>query len=91
MPTQYQNAMKDKFPISDNLLSISKLFVVILTVVGVIILFGGLQLISNSVKPDYVIIVFGIAFLILLLAFLIKLFGEFFKVLLEIEKNTRKE
>lgn len=83
--------MKDKFPNSAILLSISKLFVVILIVVGVIILFGGMQLLKHSVDPDEVIIAFGVAFLILILAFSIKLFGEFFKVLLEIEKNTRKE
>ena len=79
--------MKEKFPITRNIITV-------LNVVAVLILvFGGITTISSfsDSTPEGVLMTFGIGIGTVLSAILPAFLAEIMKVILEIEKNTRKE
>lgn len=79
--------MKEKFPITRNI-------IVVLNVIAVLILiFGGIATIGafKDATPEGVLIAFGVGIGTVLSAIVPAFLAEMMKVILEIERNTRKE
>lgn len=79
--------MKEKFPITTNIITVLNVIAVLILVFGGITTFGAFK----DATPQGILIAFGIGIGTVLSAIVPAFLAEMMKVILEIEKNTRKD